>query len=109
MRCGADRRCCYRSVVEVALARFPFLELLLGLVLADAVGVLDLADQLVALAGDLVELIVGQLAPLLFHFALRLLPVACDAIPVHAIPLTLVGASVIPASRISKYRWMSAR
>src|ERR1700704_631522 len=37
--------------VEAALARFPVLDLLLGLVLADAVGVLDLADQLVALAG----------------------------------------------------------
>src|SRR5437762_13601825 len=73
---------------QVALARFPFVQLLLGLVLADAVRVLDLADQLVALAGDLVQVLVGKLAPLLLHFALRLLPVSCDAIPVHVVPLS---------------------
>src|SRR5581483_150985 len=69
--------------VRVALARFPLADLLLGLVLADAVGVLDLADELVTLAADDVEVAVGQLAPLLLHGALRLLPVSCDAIPIH--------------------------
>src|SRR4051812_48075009 len=72
------------SSAYVALARLPVLHLLLGLVLADAVGVLDLADQLVALAGDPVELVVADLAPLLLDLALHLLPVAFDAIPVHA-------------------------
>src|SRR6185369_12681382 len=69
--------------VLVGLARLPRLQLLLGLVLADAVRALDLADQLVAVAGDPVQVVVGELAPLLLHFALRLLPVALDAIPVH--------------------------
>src|SRR5690242_4555968 len=77
-----------RASVGVALARFPLADLLLGLVLADAVRVLDLADELVALAGDGVEVVVGQLAPLRFHGALRLLPVSCDAIPVHVIPFS---------------------
>src|SRR6185295_13871950 len=40
-----------RSVL-VGLARLPLLQLLLGLVLADAVRVLDLANQLVAITGD---------------------------------------------------------
>src|SRR6185436_13868079 len=70
--------------VEVLLLRFPVGDLALGLVLADAVGVLDLADQLVALARDAVEVVVGELAPLLLRLALQLLPVAFDAIPVHA-------------------------
>src|SRR4051812_977362 len=73
-----------RSVCfEILLARFPVVHLLLGFVLADAVGLLDAAEQLVALAGDAVEVVVGQLAPLLLHFALRHLPVAFDAIPIH--------------------------
>src|SRR5205085_9440611 len=74
---------CVSCLVQI-LARFPVGKLPLRLVLADAVGVLDLADELVALAGDLVELVVGQLAPLLLHLAFGLLPVSCDAVPVHA-------------------------
>src|SRR5262245_6060756 len=66
---------------------FPVLHLALGLVAADAVGFLHLADQLVALAVDLGDLIVGQLAPLGLDLAAELLPVAFDAIPVHALLL----------------------
>src|SRR5205085_2994579 len=75
---------CVSCLVQI-LARFPVGKLPLRLVLADAVGVLDLADQLVALACDLVELVVGQLAPLLLQLALGLLPVSCDAVPVHVL------------------------
>src|SRR5687767_15898432 len=64
-------------------ARLPVGELLLGLVLRDAVELLDPAQQHVALAGDDVELILGELAPLLQGIALELLPVAFDAVPVH--------------------------
>src|SRR5436190_74605 len=77
------------GLVQVALARLPIVDLLLGLVLADTVGILDLADQLVALAGDLVEVVVGELAPLLLHFALHLLPVSSDAVPVHVGPFSV--------------------
>src|SRR4029077_10504049 len=58
-------------------------DLPLGFFLADAVGFLHLARELIATALDHVELIVGELAPLLLHFPLELLPVSCDLIPVH--------------------------
>ena len=47
-------------------------DLLLGLVFGDAMALLKLAQQLVALASDDVEVIIRQLAPLLFDFAFEL-------------------------------------
>src|SRR4029453_3190276 len=64
----------------------PLLEsrdLLLGFVFRDAVGFLNLAAQDFPLARDDVEVVVGEIAPLLAHVALELLPVAFDHIPVH--------------------------
>src|SRR5690348_8741884 len=49
----------FRSAVLPA----PFLDFLLGLFLGDSVALHDLADQLVAAAVDLAEVIIGQLAP----------------------------------------------
>src|SRR6478609_5763516 len=66
-----------------AIAALPIGDLLLGLVAADAVALLDATQQLVALAGDDVEIVVGQLAPLLLDLALELLPVALDGVLVH--------------------------
>ena len=45
----------------------------------------DLADlgELIALAADHVEIIVGQPAPLFFDLAFDLLPVPLNAVPVH--------------------------
>src|SRR4026209_2728539 len=98
--------CCSSSSIQIRLAGFPILHLLLGLVLADAVRVLDLADELVALAGDAVDVVVGELAPLLFHFALHLLPVAFDAIPVHACSFTVAyqQSAVIPTGSATRCR-----
>src|SRR6185436_12709964 len=93
-----------RSVL-VGLARLPLLQLLLGLVLADAVRVLDLANQLVAITGDPVQVVVGELAPLLLHFALHLLPVAFDAVPVHCVSFrggAAGNAFVIPAHAVQR-------
>src|SRR5262245_31579255 len=70
-------------VLPVAVARLELVQLLLGFVLGDAVLLLDPSGQLLAAAGDDVELVVGELAPLLLGLALQLLPVAFDAIPVH--------------------------
>src|SRR5262245_9891137 len=70
--------------IPSGLASFPVLYLPFGFVLADAVAFLDLADELIAVARHLVELVVGKLAPLLLQLAFHLLPVALDAIPVHA-------------------------
>src|SRR5688572_2732404 len=61
----------------------PVLDLLLGFVLLHAVALLDLAHELVAMAGHLVEFVVGELAPLLLDLALHLLPVTLNRVPVH--------------------------
>ena len=61
----------------------PIAHLLVGFVAADAIALLDAADQLVALAADAIELVVGQLALLLLGLALELAPIAFDAVPVH--------------------------
>src|SRR5258705_6148544 len=60
-------------------------DLLLGLVLRNPVGVLEAARELLAAAGDLVQLVVGQASPLLTDFALELLPVAFAAVPIHGV------------------------
>ena len=58
-------------------------ELRARLVLGDAVALLQLAGELLAIAFDQIEVVVGQVSPLLLHLAFELLPVALDAIPVH--------------------------
>src|SRR3954471_19192075 len=70
-----------------SLAGFPFANLFLRVVLHAAVALLDLAHELVAMAGELVELVVRNLAPALLERALHLLPVTRDAIPVHCVSL----------------------
>jgi len=52
-------------------------------VFRDAVGLLDLARKFGAFSRNHVEVIVGELAPLGFDFALELFPVAFNDIPVH--------------------------
>src|ERR1700690_3554684 len=73
--------CTLRTLVLVEL--FKALDLLLGFIFRDAVGLLNFARQLVALAGNLVEVIVSEFPPLCFHLALELLPVPLNDIPVH--------------------------
>src|SRR5258707_14026145 len=61
----------------------PRVDLTLRRVLGDAVAFLDTADELVLLAADDGQVVLGQLAPLLLHLAGQLLPIAFDAIPIH--------------------------
>src|ERR1043165_9448935 len=61
----------------------PAIDLLLRLVLGDAVALLDAADELVLLAVDDGDVVLGQLAPLLLDLAGELLPIAFDTIPIH--------------------------
>jgi hypothetical protein len=61
----------------------PAVHLLFRFVLVDAVLLLDLSDQLIALSRDDVKVAVGELSPLLLHLAFELFPVAFDTIPVH--------------------------
>jgi hypothetical protein len=69
------------AVVPVTL--LELLDLLVGLVLRDAVALLQFAGQLDALAGNHVQFVVCEFAPLGFHLALELLPVTFNDIPVH--------------------------
>jgi hypothetical protein len=62
----------------------------LCLILVLAVTFLDDAKEFGALAVDDVEIVIGQLAPLLLSFALELLPVAFDLIPIHFVSLSVV-------------------
>jgi hypothetical protein len=66
-----------------SLATAPVIDVAFNTILFDAIPLLDLAFQLVALAGDLVKIIVSEFTPLLLDLALRLLPVSFDPIPIH--------------------------
>src|SRR5260370_40879438 len=72
----------------------PRFDLTLRLVLGNAVAFLDAADELVLLAADDGQVVLGQLAPLLLHLAGQLLPIAFDAIPIH--DSLLSSADVLP-------------
>src|SRR5271165_938053 len=63
--------------------RRPFTELLGGFFLGNSVALLNLSNKLVLLAGDYVEVIIRQLAPLLADGTLHLLPLAFNLIPIH--------------------------
>jgi hypothetical protein len=71
----------------------PGVDLPLGLVLGDAVTLLDLTNQFDAAAFHDVEVVVSELAPLLLHLAAELLPIAFDTIPVHGTLTPLVRTS----------------
>src|ERR1700752_1018604 len=69
----------------VATALFEGADLPLGFILREAVLLLQLAHELILPAADHVDVVIGQLAPLLLHLALQLLPIAFDAVPVHVL------------------------
>ena len=52
---------------RIARLALPLGKLPLGFVLGHAVALLDLAGELVAAAGDDIEVVIGQLAPLLLR------------------------------------------
>src|SRR5688572_27854741 len=65
----------------------------MGAVLGVAVALLELAGELVGVALDLVEVIVGQLAPLHLRFTFDLLPLALEDVRIHvALLLSCAGA-----------------
>src|SRR5256885_16000804 len=71
------------------LRMLPGGKLLLRFLAGDAVRLLDLSRELLALARARVELIAGELAPVPQGVALEMLPLAFNAIPFHLIPLRL--------------------
>src|SRR5215470_3269207 len=64
----------------------PGVDLFVGFVLGKAVALLQPAGQLRPLALDHVEIVVGELAPLLLNLALELFPIAFDTVPIHLHP-----------------------
>ena len=53
----------------------PVRDLLFGFLFCDPIFRLDLTDENVALSCDLIEFIIGQIAPLLFDLTCELFPV----------------------------------
>src|SRR5262245_9802816 len=66
-----------------ALRRVPVVDVPADLILGQTVALLDLAFELIPATRDDVEIIVGELAPLLLHLPFDLLPISLHAIPVH--------------------------
>jgi hypothetical protein len=53
------------------------------LILRDPITLLNYSFQLIATTGDSVQIVVGEVAPLLFDLAFELLPVSFNSIPIH--------------------------
>ena len=65
------------------LATVPVVHFLLRPVFRITIPFLKFSLQLVLLASDDIEVIIGQFSPLLLHLALDLLPIPFDTIPVR--------------------------
>src|SRR5215213_7489189 len=61
----------------------PGVDLAFGFVLGHAIALLESATEFCALALDHVEIVIGELTPLLLNFAFELFPIAFDTIPIH--------------------------
>ena len=61
----------------------PVVDVLPGLVLGDAIPLLDFSLKLFASATDDIEIIVGQPTPLLSDVTFELLPISLESIPIH--------------------------
>ena len=61
----------------------PGINVSFDLVFRDPVTLLNFPFELIALAGNLVQIVVCEVTPLLFDFTFGLLPVSFDSIPIH--------------------------
>ena len=61
----------------------PIIDVFAHHVFCDSVSLLNPPFELVALSVDAIQVIFGELTPLLLDLALNLLPVSFDAIPIH--------------------------
>src|SRR5215203_2339545 len=78
-----DRSVTLSSMSLPFLASVPVVHFTPDLVLLIPVTLLDLAFELIAAAVDHVQIVIGELAPLLFDVALELLPVPFHSVPIH--------------------------
>ena len=67
----------------VSITILKSFDLLFDLVFTAPISFLDFPGKLLALAVDLVEVIVRQIALLFFDLAFKLLPVCLKGVPVH--------------------------
>src|SRR5690242_16149269 len=67
----------------VALCAIPLVVFAFGLLARVAIAFLQLTQELVAFAGDLVPVVVRQFPPFFTHFPLHLLPLAFELVRVH--------------------------
>src|SRR5262249_46078124 len=72
-----------RSTAPLRRLLHPVVDRLLGLLLLIAVALLQAAGEFLALAVDDIDVVVGELAPLLAQLAFRLGPVAFNLTQVH--------------------------
>src|SRR5208337_1002277 len=63
----------------------PGIDFSIGFILPVPVALLKPPGQLCPLAFDHIQIVIGELAPLLLHLALELLPVTFHAIPIHRV------------------------
>jgi hypothetical protein len=61
----------------------PVVDVLASFILSDAMAFLNLPFKLLPLAGNFIEIVVCQVAPLLLGLAFELLPVSFDAVLIH--------------------------
>jgi hypothetical protein len=77
--------------------RAPLADLLGGFFFCDSVTFLDSAGELVLLAGDDVEIVIGELASVLFDGTFHLLPLSFNLIAVHCDSPRRVSMSSVDA------------
>jgi hypothetical protein len=87
----------------------PGIDLALGLVPRHAVALLKPAAELHALTLDDVEIVVGELAPLLLSLAFELFPIAFNSIPIHRVSPVLFPVLFFPVLCFVRSAGMSSR
>jgi hypothetical protein len=75
-----------RGNFDLRLALQPSIDVLTHHIFGKTVALLDYAFKLFALSVDLSQIVLSELAPLLFDLTLSLLPISFDAVPVHFTP-----------------------
>jgi len=74
-----------------------------------AVSLLQFPDQLVPLAGDYIDIVIGQVSPRFTNLALELHPVSFDRLLVHDLAPVVMGGSATPSRDMTFDRNPSSR
>src|ERR1700723_3373436 len=79
-------RCFFLALLFGLQGFHEFVRFLLGDFPGSAVVLLNLTDEDMASAFDYIQVVIGQLSPLLFDLSFVLLPLSFHLIPVHGFP-----------------------